>query len=235
MDSAAKLDVETPAPPPAQPSSNDPPSVQPTPPADAPPAVAVEDPDPVPAPEARDDDDDDGPEPLELDYHFDPFQADLDGDGRPELIEWTCDETKVTLVIGKATFKAPLGFADLIGCSVCIVDLDPGRPGVQLWLSADEHEEAGDDRNFVLRYRRRKLQKLWVEDTGMYFDFYPDGSWRTEVTECDEAERLSRTTTTVWRLVDGKVTREETSEATPLDPGDDCGYDPSEPSEPFEP
>ncbi len=172
-------------------------------------------------------DEDDDLETLDVDFNFDPFQADLDGDGRQEFIEWTCDETKVTLEIGKATFEAPLGFADLIGCGVAVVELAPGSPDVVLWLSADEHEEAGPDRNFVLRYRRGTLQKLWVKELDL--DFYTDGSWRTETEECVEAERVYRTTTTIWRLVDGRVTHEDASEDTPLDPGEDCDYDPSEP------
>lgn len=166
--------------------------------------------------------DDDEPESLDLDFAFDSAKADLDGDGRPEKIEWTCTEARVTLAIGKAKFRAPLGFADLIGCGVAIVELPPSSE-VVLWLSADEHEEAGPDRNFILRYHRKKIRKLWVEDLDL--DFYSDGSWRTESAECDAAARVHRTTTTSWRLAGSKVTREDKSETTPFSSGEDCGED----------
>ncbi|MCH9679885.1 MAG: hypothetical protein K0V04_00500 [Deltaproteobacteria bacterium] len=189
------------------------------------PAAVVVAPEPDPA---RDEDDgDDAPEPLDLDFHAEPFGFDLDGDGRAESIAWTCTEASVALQAGNAKFEAPLGFADLIGCAVAVIDVDPGRLGVVLWVSADEHEEAGPDRNFILRYHDEKLEQLWVEDLDL--DFYPDGSWRTETLECDGTARVHRRTQTQWRLVDGTVTREDAVQTEPLGPDASCDDDPTEP------
>ncbi|MEX1361751.1 MAG: hypothetical protein AB1Z98_01395 [Nannocystaceae bacterium] len=207
-----------------QPPAPEPAAIEPAvPPADAGNADDGADSDDI----AEADDADDEPELLDIELDDGPLEADLDGDGRVEAIAWTCSEDKTEITIGKATLEATLGFADLIGCSAAVVDLDPGRRGVQLWLLADEHEEAGPDRNFVLGYRRGKIQTLWVEE----LDFSPttDGSWTTESYECDEAQRLHRTTNTRWRLVDGKVMHEDTVQAKPLSAGETCDYDPAEP------
>lgn len=166
------------------------------------------------------------PEPIDLDVHLEPFEVELDGDDRPETVSWTCVENELDLRVGEATHRTALEFADLIGCAVHVVDLDPDQPGKQLWVNADEHDEAGPDRNFLLHVAGGEIEVIWAENLAL--DLYADGSWRTEDTTCDEAQRVHRTTTTVWRWQAGKVGQSAEVHTEPI-PTDEHCHDESEP------
>jgi hypothetical protein len=167
----------------------------------------------------------DEPEQAEFDLHEDRFDADLDADGTDETISWTCTAASVELRVGRAKYRGKLGFSDLIGCAAAVVDLDPDVPGNQLWLHADEHDEAGPNRNFLLQLADGNLEEIWVEN--LDFELYVDGSWRTEDSECVESERLYRTTTTLWRWREARVVDDETISTTPMAADETC--DVSEP------
>jgi hypothetical protein len=177
----------------------------------------VEPPAAVPEPDETDEDE---LEQAEVDLHEVPFDADLDADGQPEAISWTCSEASVELRVGRAKYRAKLGFADLIGCMVAVVDLDPDVDGSQLWLHADEHDEVGPNRNFLLRHAGGKLEEIWVED--LELEIYVDGSWRTEDSECVESERLYRTTTTLWRWRAARVVEDAEVSTTPMSADETC-------------
>jgi hypothetical protein len=152
--------------------------------------------------------------------HEEPFEADLDGDGRPESISWTCTVASAELRVGRAKYRGKLGFSDLIGCAVAVVDVDPDVAGSQLWLHADEHDEVGPNRNFLLREVGGKLEEIWVED--LEFELYVDGSWRTEASECIEAQRLYRTTTTVWRWREARLVDDAKVSTVPMAADESC-------------
>jgi hypothetical protein len=184
-------------------------------------------PEPVaPEPVESDEGDADELEPFDAELHAEPFEVDLDADGRPESISWTCNNASAELRVGRAKYSPKLGFADLIGCVVAVLDLDPDVPGNQLWLHADEHDEAGPNRNFFVRHAGGGIEVIWEEDSD--FELFVDGSWRTEASECVEAQRLYRTTTTVWRWREGRVVEEAKVSTAPMAEDERC-VEPSEP------
>lgn len=195
-------------------------------------AVVVPVPDPAPPepeppePAPPEPEEDDELEQADVELHEVPFEADLDADTRPESISWTCSVASAELRVGRTKYRAKLGFADLIGCAVAVVDLDPDVAGGQLWLHADEHDEAGPNRNFLVRHADGKLEEIWSDD--LDFDLYVDGSWHTEESVCDETQRVHRTTTTVWRWREQRLVDEAKVSTVPMAEGERCD-DESEP------
>jgi hypothetical protein len=188
--------------------------------------VAVAPAEPVAPEEPVEPEEPEEPESIEVELRTEKFEADLDADGRTETISWTCSNDAVALSVGQAKYKAKLGFSDLIGCVVAIIDLDPEQPNKQLWLHADEHDEAGPNRNFFLHHGGAGVEEIWTND--LDFELFADGSWRTEASECDDAKRVHRTTITIWRWRDGNVVDEPQISTVPFQADERC----PEPSEP---
>ena len=166
----------------------------------------------------HEDDEDEGPEEQELDWPDGPFEKDLDADGTPEKINWFCEPPQ-RVRVNQAVFKENGSYADLMGCTVSSVDLDPEVPGLQLLFIGDEHEEAGSDRHVLLEYKNGTLTEIW----SAYADvsFYVDGSWASEDGDCNEFELVYTTTTETHRWVNGKVETKREVSTHPID-AEDC-------------
>jgi hypothetical protein len=149
---------------------------------------------------AASDEDEDADEPLELDEVCDGLEADLDGDGKPEAISWTCDEddTLHQITIAGTRARHRLDVSNVMGCCASIVDLDAGRPGSELWFVADVHDEVGADGHWLLRFDGRRLVTVWRSD--VHAEFFADGSWSTVDYECDAGKHEFRTITSRWRI-----------------------------------
>jgi len=143
-------------------------------------------------------------EELELDWKESPFQADLDGDGRPESIRYRC-EPKLEVVVASSQATAPLGISELVGCQAAIVRLNPGSSRRQLLVVADEHEEAGPDSYFLYGYLGGVLAPVWFGSAEIVF--FPDGRWVATEGECDDVSNQYRTTTTTMTWSGAKVVK----------------------------
>jgi hypothetical protein len=118
------------------------------------------------------------------------------------------------------------GYADLIGCTVAPIDLDPDRTGKQLWFSADEHDEAGPDEQLFLSYSEGQLREIWSGDDSV--DIHASGAWSTEQGDCNEAKHIYTTTTTTMRWSGAAIESTKKISTEPTEPGD-CEWDDADP------
>lgn len=120
-------------------------------------------------------------EPAEVEWVESPLEADLDGDGKPETIAWSCGG-KLSLRVGRARVREAYRLSEEMGCTAAVVALRPGEAARQLVVTIDEHEEVGPDLHFFYAYRGGKLEPLWSEKASV--EVLVDGSWVTETSDC---------------------------------------------------
>ena len=156
-------------------------------------------------------------ESAELEWSSSPLRADLDGDGTPESIRWTCAAKDLRLEVNRARARERYDVADLIGCAAAVVELRPGEPSRQIMLTIDEHDEAGPDIHFLFAYRGAKLKRLWSESANL--DVFVDGSWSSETYDCDDAAGYSTTTIARHRWDGAKVTTQLEEQRTAIEAG----------------
>lgn len=157
-------------------------------------------------------------ESAEVDWQESPLTADLDGDGVPEAIAWSCGQGPQTLriAVGRAKTRVRYRVSELIGCIAAVVTLRPDEATRQLIFTIDEHEEVGPDLHFIYAYRGSKLALIWSGAANV--DFLVDGTWVAETSDCDDASGYL-TTTTRHRWNGAKVTSVVRQERTPVAPG----------------
>jgi hypothetical protein len=158
-------------------------------------------------------------ESAEVDWQESPLEADLDGDGVPEAIQWSCGPSPQTLRIsvGRAKTRVKYRVSELIGCVAALVALRPDGSTRQLVFTIDEHDEVGPDLHFIYAYRGSRLERVWSGAASV--DFLVDGTWVTETSDCDEASGYSTTTTSRHRWSGAKVATVIQKERTPVEPG----------------
>lgn len=159
------------------------------------------------------------PERADAEWVESPIEADLDGDGKPESIRFTCGST-LSVTIGRAKATEKVRISELVGCLGAVVDLRPGGAMRHVVFTVDEHEEVGPDTQFLFAYQAGKAKRIWSEVGDV--TFFVDGSWVTESTDCDDAAGFITTTTRRHRLSDGgatSVTTTERLERTAVAPG----------------
>jgi hypothetical protein len=157
------------------------------------------------------------PESAEVDWVESPLRADLDGDGKPESISWSCGG-RLSIKVGRARVSEAYDVVEEHGCSAAVVTLRPGEAERQLVFAIDEHEEVGPDLCFLYAYRKGKLEQLWSDKVSL--DFLVDGSWVTETSDCYEARGYIATLTGRHRWDGNDVTSEESEDRTPVQEGD---------------
>ena len=156
-------------------------------------------------------------ESAELEWSSSPLRADLDGDGTPESIRWTCTAKELRLEVNRARARERYGVADLIGCAAAVVELRPGEPTRQIMFTIDEHDEAGPDTHFLYAYRGAKLKRVWSESANL--GVLVDGSWSSETYDCDDAAGYSTTTIARHRWDGAKVTTQREQQRTAIEAG----------------
>lgn len=154
-----------------------------------------------------------------IDWHESPLEADLDGDGVLEAIEWSCGQSPQTLriAVGRAKTRVKYRVSELIGCAAALVALIPEEVGQQLVFTVDEHDEVGPDQHFIYTYRRSRLERIW--SGAAHVEFLVDGTWVTETSDCNDASGFITTTTSRHRWNGAKVTSVVQKERTPVEPG----------------
>lgn len=158
----------------------------------------------------------DGDESAELDWQESPLRADLDGDGVPEEIQWSCDQS-LRIAVGRAKTRVKYRVSELIGCAAAVVALRPDDAARQLVFTIDEHDEVGPDLQFIFTYRGSRLERLWSGAADI--DIRVDGTWVTETSDCDDAAGYSTTTTVRHRWDGARVASVVRKERTPVEPG----------------
>ncbi len=158
----------------------------------------------------------DGDESAELDWQESPLRADLDGDGVPEEIQWSCDQS-LRIAVGRAKTRVKYRVSELIGCAAAVVALRPDDAARQLVFTIDEHDEVGPDLQFIFTYRGSRLERLWSGAAAI--DIRVDGTWVTETSDCDDAAGYSTTTTVRHRWDGARVASVVRKERTPVEPG----------------
>ncbi len=159
-----------------------------------------------------------GIESAEVDWQESPLRADLDGDGAPEEIRWSCDLRTLRINVGRAKARASYSVSELIGCTAAVITLRPGEATRQLVVTIDEHDEVGPDLHFIYVYRRSRLERLWSAAASV--DFLVDGSWVTQTSDCHEAAGVLVTDTRRHRWSGARVTSAASQVRTPVAPGD---------------
>jgi len=157
------------------------------------------------------------PASAEVEWVDSPLQADLDGDGKPESISWTCGGT-LGIRVGRARVSEAYHLVEERDCSAGLVVLQPSEATRQLVFTIDEHEEVGPDLHFLYAYREGKLEQLWTDKVTL--DFLVDGSWVTETSECYEGAGYLETIAGLHRWDGATVTSEQSKSRTPVEPGD---------------
>jgi hypothetical protein len=158
-------------------------------------------------------------ESAEVDWQESPLEADLDGDGVPEAIQWSCGQGPQTLriAVGRAKTRVKYRVSELIGCIAAVVTLRPDEATRQLIFTIDEHEEVGPDLHFIYAYRKAKLALVWSGTANV--DFLVDGTWVAETSDCDDVAGYLTTTTSRHRWNGAKVTSVVKKDRTPVEPG----------------
>jgi hypothetical protein len=157
------------------------------------------------------------PEEVDLEWEDSPFQADLDGDGTPESITWSCGGTLV-LTVGRAEVREEYQIVEEMSCGGAVVALLPSGTTRQLMISIDEHEEVGPDLVMLYAYLDGRLELVWSDKAAVRF--LADGSWTTETSDCYESHGYRATWYGQHRW-DGKdVASEEQEVRDPMGPGD---------------
>ncbi len=158
-------------------------------------------------------------ESVTVDWQQSPLEADLDGDGTSEVIQWSCGQAPQTLRIevGRAKTRVKYRVSELIGCAAALVTLRPEEATRQLVFTVDEHDEVGPDRHFIYTYRRSKLERIW--SGAAHVDFLVDGTWVTETSDCDDASGFITTTRSRHLWNGAKVASVVQKERTPVEPG----------------
>lgn len=157
------------------------------------------------------------PERVELEWESSSFEADLDGDGTPESITWSCGGTLV-LRVGRAEVSEEYQLVEEMSCEAAVVALLPRGAARQLVISIDEHEEVGPDLVMLYAYRDGRLEALWSDKAAV--EFLADGSWTTETSECYESHGYRATWYGRHRWDGEDVASEEQEVRDPMEPGD---------------
>lgn len=166
---------------------------------------------------ATDESGSEGPAKVELEWDGPPLQADLDGDGAPESISWTCGGT-LALTVGGAQSSEVYQLVEEMGCEGAVVALLPVGATQQLVISIDEHEEVGPDLYMLYAYREGRLEPVWSDKASV--EFFADGSWTTETSDCFETRGYRATWYGRHRWDGEEVTSEEQEVRDPVEPGD---------------
>lgn len=156
-------------------------------------------------------------EPVELEWEDSPFQADLDGDGTPESITWSCGGTLV-LTVGRAEVREEYQIVEEMSCGAAVVALLPRGTTRQLMVSIDEHEEVGPDLVMLYAYRDGRLEALWSDKAAV--EFRADGSWTTETSDCYESHGYRATWYGQHRWDGNEVASEEHEVRDAVEAGD---------------
>lgn len=157
------------------------------------------------------------PEEVDVEWEDSPFQADLDGDGTPESITWSCGGTLV-LTVGRAEVREEYQIVEEMSCGAAAVALVPRGATRQLVISIDEHEEVGPDLVMLYAYLDGSLELLWSDKAAVRF--LSDGSWTTETSDCYESHGYRATWYGQHRWDGQAVTSKEQEVRDPMEPGD---------------
>jgi hypothetical protein len=155
-------------------------------------------------------------EAAELEWDVSPLHADLDGDGAAESIGWSCG-AGLRLTVGRARARAAYQVSELIGCAAAVLTLRPDQATRQVVVTVDEHDEAGPDLHFIYSYERSRLKLVWSGAAGV--EFFADGAWVSETSDCDDVAGYESTVRTRHRWDGVRVAREVSEERTPVAPG----------------
>ncbi len=162
-------------------------------------------------------------EVLYLDWEDEAFAADLNADGKPERISWTCGET-FTLKIGNKKIKETEKLVELQGCSAAAFPVGPSTEqdtssrehGVAFCLH--DHDEVGPPHCFIYRLQSGDLDEIWAPIGRL--SFHASGAIASEDEECYEGRGVLETTTQVLVWNGQAFDRKEMRLETPVSEGD---------------
>ncbi len=155
---------------------------------------------------------------FELDdaYQEAAFDADLDGDGRPERVEFTCDPT-IAIVVCEARATVDVQISELMGCYAAAVPLRPGSSTRHVLVTAQEHEEVGPPEHAIFEVDGAAARAIWQGEGAL--TVLRRGGWLTDDTDCDWGRGAIVTTASLMQLTaDGDVATTEDVHEEPVEP-----------------
>lgn len=149
-------------------------------------------------------------------YQDAAFDADLDGDGQPERVEFTCDPT-IAIVVGEARAHADVQISELMGCAAAAVPLRAGSPARHVLVTAYEHEEVGPPEHAIFEVEGGAARAIWQGEGQL--TVLRGGAWITDDTDCDWGRGAIVTTASLMQLTaDGDVATTEDVHEEPVEP-----------------
>ena len=151
-------------------------------------------------------------EEVNYDWHDGAFEADVDGDGKVETIEFGC-EGKISVNVGGVRAEVPDTTSELMGCGAAAVATKVGQ-GKQIVVVAYEHEEVGPPHYVMFAMDGGALGWVWQDAGEITFH---QGGWKLSSTECLEVGELVTTTKTM-QWVGDTVDVSEDESREPIEP-----------------
>lgn len=104
---------------------------------------------------------------VDIEWEDEAFAADLNADGRPEPISWSCGETFL-LTVASAKVERTEKLVELRACSAAAFPIGPSTEQNQasrehgVVFCLEEHDEVGPPHCFLYRLKGGALRELWV-------------------------------------------------------------------------